>query len=157
MPRYRRTLEDALKEMSGQSRTVAGLSLATPALDVLDTEYIKDGSITANQLAFGAVQAVHMGENAVRLENLEQELQDNLGELNVNVDLVDDKIAQAITDSEAKPITSDRFNENSWDIWPFVENTIPSGALAPGAVGSSDLADFAVTVKNIRDDRHRLY
>jgi len=157
MARYRRTLEDTLKEMAGQARMTAGLTLSTPELQVIGTEYIAPEAITSDQIAVHAITEVHLADNAIALDKLNQELQDNLGGLNESVGLVDDKINQAISDSEAKPITSDRFSENSWDIWPFVENTIPSGALAPGAVGSSDLADFAVAVKNIRDDRHRLY
>jgi len=55
------------------------------------------------------------------------------------------------------PITSDRFTEDSLSIWPFIQGTVPQGALAPGAVGSDDIADFSLVVRKFKDDRHRLY
>lgn len=85
------------------------------------------------------------------------QLNTDLSDLSTQVGTVDDRISQAINDANALPITSDRFTPDSLDIWPFINGTVPSGALAPGAVGQSDISDFAITVKKLRDDRHRLY
>jgi hypothetical protein len=133
--------------MQGQSRSIAGLTLSIPELQELGGEYIGPNAITAD----------HLAEGAVLLENLDEQLKENLANLEAGAGQVDDKIAQAINDSEAKPITSDRFSENSWDVWPFVQNTIPAGAMAPGAIGQADIANFSITVAKINDDRHRLY
>jgi hypothetical protein len=66
-------------------------------------------------------------------------------------------INNAIDEAMAIPISNERFQENSLTIWPFVNKAIPSGAFSPGAVTGADLADFALTVKKFKDDRHRLY
>jgi hypothetical protein len=147
MARYRRTIEDSLKEMSGQARATTGLTLSIPELQELGSEYIGPNAILAE----------HLAEGAVLLENLDQQLKDNLANLEAGAGQVDDKIAQAINDSEARPITEDRLPAEGWSIWPFVPNTIPAGSLAPGAIGQADIADFSITVAKINDDRHRLY
>lgn len=147
MARYRRTIEDALKEMSGQARATTGLTLSVPELQELGGEYIGPNAITAD----------HLAEGAVMLENLDEQLKQNLADLEAGAGQVDDKIAQAIDESLAIPITEDRLPEGEWSIWPFAQNTIPAGSLAPGAVGQTDIADFSITVAKINDDRHRIY
>lgn len=51
MARYRRSLEDALRDMSGQARTNAGLTLSTPEMQELAGEYIAPEAIDATKLA----------------------------------------------------------------------------------------------------------
>lgn len=102
-------------------------------------------------------QLTQLDDGLTSLDGQLTQLDSDLSELGTAVGGVDDKIAQAISDSEARPITSDRFTEDSLTIWPFVQNTIPAGALAPGAVGSNDIADFSLVVRKFKDDRHRLY
>jgi hypothetical protein len=70
---------------------------------------------------------------------------------------VDEKIANAINDANAQPLTADRFTENSLDVWPFIQGAVPQGALAPGSVGTSEIADFSIAVKKLKSDRHHLY
>jgi hypothetical protein len=94
---------------------------------------------------------------AIDFDHLAPDLTGKFDELTAGVGGVDEKITQAINDANALPITNDRFNEDSLTIWPFVQNTIPAGALAPGAVGSDDIADFTLVARKFKDDRHRLY
>lgn len=134
MARHRRTLEEQLADMVGQGRANSGVTYSTPALAPITVDHL-DADLAAN------------------LETLNTDLT-TLGE---DMAMVDSKIATAINDSNALPITSDRFTEGSLSIWPFIQHAVPSGALAPGAVADTDIADFAVTVKKLKSDRHHLY
>ena len=127
MARFPRTLGDALAAQAESARSTRTSVFETPALA------------------------------PISFDNLAPDLTDELGSLNDQVGTVDDRISQAIDDANALPITSDRFTEDSLSIWPFIQGLVPSGALAPGAVSSSDISDFAITVKKLKDDRHRLY
>lgn len=96
----------------------------------------------------------------ISLSHLDAELAENLNTLNTDLSTLAEDMAmvdQKITDAVAVPITNDRFTEDSLSIWPFTQGLIPNGAIAPGAVGSSDLADFVLTARKFNDDRHRLY
>lgn len=148
MARFPRTLGDALaaqvEAARGTRTSVMGVDALTPISRThLDAQL--EENLTTLETDLGTLDEVMAG------------LDESLSNLSEDMSLVDDKIADAILDSEAKPITNERFNENSLSIWPFMENLIPSGALAPGAVGANDLADFSVVVKKFNDDRHRLY
>jgi hypothetical protein len=134
MARHRRTLEEQLADAAGQSRATAGIAFATPPMVPITNEHL-DSELASN------------------LETLNTDLA-VLGE---DMALVDSKISEAINDANAIPITSDRFTEDSLSIWPFIQGTVPQGALAPGAVGTGDLADFVLTARKFKDDRHRLY
>lgn len=127
MARFPRTLADALA-----AQAEAGRSTRTEALSV-------------DALA------------PIGVDQLDTELTDNLVNLNDELSLVDGKIIDAISDANAIPITNDRFTEDSLSIWPFIQGLIPHGAIAPGAVGAGDLADFVITARKFNDDRHRLY
>jgi len=134
MARHRRTLEEQLADMVGQGRATTGITYSTPAMA------------------------------PITIEHLDTELADNLDTLKTDSEtlkedmaLVDEKIIGAISDANAVPISNERFTEDSLSIWPFIQGTIPNGALAPGAVTSSDLADFVITARKFQDDRHRLY
>lgn len=70
---------------------------------------------------------------------------------------LDEEILPAISDAAASPVTDDRLSAGSLTVWPFKGKTIPPGALAPGSVGSSEIADFTIAVTKFKDDRHRLY
>jgi len=134
MARFPRTLGDALAAQAEAARnartSVMGVDPLVP--------------ITEDQLS------------PVLAGNLEQLNQDTVT-LQEDMALVDEKIQGAITDANAMPITNERFTEDSLSIWPFVQNLIPQGALAPGAVSNNDLADFVLTARKFNDDRHRLY
>lgn len=100
----------------------------------------------------------------IGMDQLEADLKVNIDTLNEDAQtlkddmaMVDNKIAEAISDANAIPITNDRFTEDSLSIWPFIQGLIPQGAIAPGAVGAGDLADFVLTARKFNDDRHRLY
>lgn len=127
MARHRRTLEEQLADAAGQSRATAGLSFTTPALAPITTEH------------------------------LSEELSTNLDTMNADLALVDSKIEDAISDANAVPLTNERFDPNSLTVWPFVNGTVPAGALAPGAVGANDIADFSIAVRKFNSDRHHLY
>lgn len=70
---------------------------------------------------------------------------------------LDDEILPAISDAAASPVTDDRLAAGSLTVWPFAHNAIPPGALAPGSVGSGDIADFSIAVTKFKDTRHHLY
>lgn len=141
MARHRRTLEEQLADSMGQSRATAGLSFSTPAMAPVTEDLLSP-------------------ELASNLDNLNTDLvrlNDDLAGLGQDVGRVDDKIAQAINDANAQPLTADRFTENSLDVWPFVHGTVPQGALAPGSVGTDEIADFSIAVKKFKSERHHLY
>ncbi|WP_050053707.1 hypothetical protein [Pseudarthrobacter siccitolerans] len=70
---------------------------------------------------------------------------------------VDEEILPAIEDAAASPVTDARLQAGSLTTWPFQAGVVPSGALAPGAVGESQIADFSLVARKFKDDRHRLY
>ncbi len=71
---------------------------------------------------------------------------------------IDTEVLPAISDAAASPVTDSRLTEGSLTVWPFQANTIPAGALEPGAVRSSDIADFAITAKKFSTNRlHFMY
>lgn len=63
----------------------------------------------------------------------------------------------AINDAAASPVTDARLSEGSLTVWPFQGETVPAGALEPGAVGDSDIADFAIVAKKFNTNRHMIY
>jgi hypothetical protein len=134
MARFPRTLGDALAAQAEVARTTRTEALSVDALAPITTEHLDS-------------------ELATNLETLQTDSQT----LKEDMALVDDKIQGAISDANAIPITNDRFTEDSLSIWPFIQGLIPNGAMAPGAVGASDLADFVLTARKFNDDRHRLY
>ncbi|MBU3995007.1 MAG: hypothetical protein KKF42_04410 [Actinobacteria bacterium] len=71
---------------------------------------------------------------------------------------IDDEVLPAIDDAAASPVTDARLTAGSLTVWPFQNSTIPAGALEPGAVGGTDIADFAVTAKKLSTTRlHIIY
>lgn len=134
MARFPRTLADALA-----AQAEAGRSTRTEALSV-------------DALAPIGMEQLH-ADLATNLDTLNTDAATLKGDMA----LVDDKITGAINDANAIPITNDRFTEDSLTIWPFIQGAVPQGALAPGAVGTGDLADFVLTARKFKDDRHRLY
>lgn len=90
-------------------------------------------------------------------DHLGTELQQDLSELETQAATVDQRITDAINDNNAIPLTDERFDPNSLTVWPFVNGTVPQGALAPGAVGANDIADFSIAVRKFNSDRHHLY
>lgn len=141
MARHRRTLEEQLADSLGQSRATAGLSFSTPAMAPITEDVLSP-------------------ELATNLGNLNTDLaqlNEDLTSMGQDLGQVDGKIAQAIIDANAQPITADRFAPNSLDVWPFVQGVVPQGALAPGSVGTSEIADFSIAVRKLKSDRHHLY
>ena len=134
MARHRRSLEDLLADAASQNRANAGVAYSTPAMAAVSVENL-DEALSAN------------------IETLNADL----ATINSEIESVDDRIAQAIDDSLALPLSDERFQESSLTIWPFIQGAVPIGALAPGAVGSDELADFSLVVRKFKDDRHRLY
>lgn len=71
--------------------------------------------------------------------------------------IIEADVFPAIDAAAISPVTDDRLSESSLSIWPFVNSTIPRGALEPGAVEQNDIADFAISVKKLNSLRHHLY
>jgi len=158
-------------DMTQAKQDLTGLSTELTGIDGTITDLIADMEIAqSNQALFQtnldglngdlATLDTALTGHGQQLTELDASLTANsqeLSQLQANVAGVDDKIAQAIDDANAQPITSDRFTEDSLSIWPFIQGTIPHGALSPGAVSSNDLADFVITARKFNDDRHRIY
>lgn len=70
---------------------------------------------------------------------------------------INDEVLPAIDDAAASPITDERLTEGSLTVWPFQNSTVPAGALEPGAVRSTDIADFAVTAKKFSTNRLHVF
>lgn len=68
-----------------------------------------------------------------------------------------DTVGKAINDAATSPVTDERLAEGTLTVWPFQGEAVPPGALAPGAVGEGDIADFAVAVKKLNTNRHMIY
>lgn len=134
MARFPKTLGDLLASQSESGRDLRTTALETPDLVVISTEHL-DTALKAN------------------IETLNTDL----ATISTDIASVDDRIAQAVDASMAIPLSDERFSDSSLTIWPFIEGAVPKGALAPGAVGSSDIADFSLVVRKFNDDRHRLY
>lgn len=66
-------------------------------------------------------------------------------------------VGNAINDAATSPVTDARLQPGTLTVWPFTEQTVPSGALEPGAVGEDDIADFAIAVKKLNTKRHMLF
>lgn len=71
--------------------------------------------------------------------------------------VIDTEVFPAIDEAAVSPVTDARLEADSLSIWPFVDSTIPRGALEPGAVEQNDIADFAISVKKLNSLRHHLY
>lgn len=127
MARQPRSLEQLLADVASTGRSHGAELFSTPAMAAVTEDMIEVGAVTE--------AVIHDDFKAA----------------------VDTKISNAIDESMAIPITSERFTENSLTIWPFVQKAIPSGAFGVGAIKGPDLEDFAFTVKKFKDDRHRLY
>ena len=70
---------------------------------------------------------------------------------------LDEDIPALIDDAAASPVTDARLSAGSLTVWPFQAGTVPTGALAEGAVGEAEIADFSLVARKFRDDRHRIY
>jgi hypothetical protein len=64
---------------------------------------------------------------------------------------------QQIHDAANSLITDERIQEGTLTKWPFQANTIPSGALQPGAVTGTSIADFSLAVTKMNTTRHQIY
>jgi hypothetical protein len=156
-PRYRRSLEDSLKDMAGSARAVTTLTLAVPELQELGQEYIGPGAIGTDQLIQDAVTADIIAAGAVSEASLDEALTGTVNDLVDGVARIDSEVYPAIDAAAASPITDSRLSEGSLTKWPFQAGVVPSGALAPGAVGATEIADFAIAVRKLKSDRHHLY
>jgi hypothetical protein len=156
-PRYRRSLEDSLKDMAGSARAITTHALSVEQLQELGQEYIGPGAIGTEQLIENAVTADIIAENAVTFESFDSVLTETVDDLVTGVGRIDGEVLPAINAAAASPITDARLTEGSLTKWPFQEGTIPAGALAPGAVSGTDLANFSIAVTKFKSDRHHLY
>lgn len=68
-------------------------------------------------------------------------------------------VAAAVAQVAAEaPITDARIDaSNPLTIWPFIDALVPKGAIAPGAVSSTEIADFAITALKYNDTRHHIF
>lgn len=156
-PRYRRSLEDTLKDIAGNARAITTHTLAVEELQELGQEYIAPDAIGTEQLIENSVTAAIIANGAVARESFDDALNTAVDDLISGVARIDDEVLPAISDAAASPVTDSRLVEGSLTKWPFQTGVIPAGALAPGAIGNDDLADFSIVVKKLKSDRHHLY
>lgn len=64
---------------------------------------------------------------------------------------------QQIHDAATSLITDDRLEAGTLTKWPFQANTIPTGALQPGSVTGTSIADFSLAVTKMTTNRHQIY
>lgn len=65
--------------------------------------------------------------------------------------------ASIIVESIDLTLTDENIIPGSLHVWPFQNNTIPSGAFVSGSVGSGDIANFAISAIKFNDKRHHIY
>lgn len=186
MARQRRTLDEQIAELVTRGRSERGTVLSTPAMAGLGSDMIEDDAITNDHLSPGAVRLENLDEEiSSDLADMNDALgkaKDDLAELEeslnearrevVDIDgrldeaaldlvdafhRIDNEVLPAINDAAASPITDARLSAGSITVWPFIQNSVPKGALAIGAVGANELADFSVVAKKFKDNRHRIY
>jgi len=89
--------------------------------------------------------------------------------VSASIDLgsLDDDVAAAIAAAQAAgaaalaaanaPLTDAKLNVNTLTVWPFKPAAIPNGSFAPGAIGGSDIKNFAITALKFNDNRHHIF
>lgn len=98
-----------------------------------------------------------LGQAQSEMADLDLRLDSAAGDLLEQSRRIDEEVLPAINDAAASPVTDARLKAGSITVWPFTTGTVPAGALAPGAVGSNEIADFSLVAKKFKDDRHRIY
>lgn len=114
----------------------------------------EDGEIVPVPLPKAMVAAIEAERDLVTVR---EDLDQTGADLVAHKTRIDDEILPAIEDAAASPVTDARLQASSLTVWPFQSQAIPAGALAPGAIGSSDIADFSLVARKFKDDRHRIY
>lgn len=159
MARHRRTLEQALHDLSMSGRNDRTIALSTPAMEPVGPDAILPGAVTPEALA--PELNLQLADNQDAISHLNDQLDTRLPALESDLEAVnnriDGEVTQAINDAAASLVTDERFDPGSLTVWPFIEGTIPSGALAPNSVGSNEIADFSVAVTKLKSTRHHLY
>lgn len=92
-------------------------------------------------------------EDESRWDDLHETLETHVQNL---ADAVEE-LGRGIDDAAASVVTDARLSEASLSVWPFVNGTVPGGALAPGSVGPGEIQDFAITATKLKSTRHILY
>lgn len=128
----------------------ADLGTHAETIDTLDTD-LATARVDIGIAQEDTVRALDDAASAIIAADLARQNADAVGSR------INDEIVPAINDAAASPITDARLTAGSLTVWPFQADAIPAGALAPGAVASGDIADFAITVKKLKSDRHHLY
>lgn len=114
------------------------------------TERAERDSINVNKQINSTAEAlVQVTKAQDVVGTAQEELKQSMTELDTDL--------QQINEELALPITDAKLLAGSLSVWPFQESTIPAGALEQGAVGSTDIADFAITAKKFNDNRHHIF
>lgn len=124
---------------------------------LVDTDVILS-EIDANKTIIRNLSGETLSEDlAASLEQASSDATLALGAAAQQQQRIDNEVFPAISDAAASPVTNSRLIGDSLTVWPFKANTIPAGALAPGAVGANEIADFSVAVTKLKSNRHHLY
>lgn len=175
MARQRRTLDEQIAELVTRGRSERYNVLSTPAMSSIGSDMLEEGAVRLENLddeisqnLAGMDEALakarqdlidldtSLGEARRDLTEIDGKLDDAAFDLVHGIGRIDEEIIK-INDAAAKPLTDARFTLGSLTVWPFQNETVPRGALAQGAVGSHEIADFSMVAKKFKDDRHRLY
>lgn len=150
------TLKGTIETPRGGEIVVSPLVGGVPVYARLVARNAAGKASGASFVGSGTPQAVEVAPVLEEIDAAEIRIT-NAAEMLLGLTPDDGTVGVAINDAAASPVTDERLAEGSLTVWPFQEQTVPQGALQPGAVGAGDLADFAVAVKNIKSNRHMLY
>lgn len=149
------TLRGTFESPRGGELVVSPLAAGTPVYARLVTR----NSAGAKSPPSWAASATPLAQETQVLEEIDaaEVIIRNAGDALLEAEVGGGTVGGAINDAAASPVTDERLSEGSLTVWPFQDSTVPQGALAPGAVGEDDIADFAIAAKKINSTRHMLY
>lgn len=115
-------------------------------------------TVTVDGQAVRVPDALTTGvQAAAEIPGLRDDLDQAASDLVDTKDRIDNEVLPAIDDAAASPVTDARLAAGSLTTWPFKSGVVPNGALAKGAVGEAEIADFSLVARKFNDDRHRIY
>lgn len=155
MARYQRGIGDVFAAQNESSRTMRTAAMTVPALAPIESvnlgpDLSADLETLRIDLDANAKELNELGDIGEKIDQAASDLLDVHGRLT-------NEILPAISDAAASPITDARLAAGSLTVWPFQEGAVPAGGLAPGSVGSGEIADFAIAVTKLKSARHHLY
>jgi hypothetical protein len=123
---------------------------------LISYDKVGNDSVPSDQASATATALVSDETIAEEIRRIDEITADQGTSLSNLTDEISD-FPQQIHDAANSLITDDRIQEGTLTKWPFQPNTIPSGALQPGAVNGTSIADFSLAVTKMNTLRHQIY